>query len=341
MTIPQFTCRICSTADNHSTFVGREMMFGTQEEFQYFLCRSCGCLQISHIPSNLGDYYPSNYTAYRYPETAKRGKNWLIQALRKLRCRTALFDKNHKLNRILKPFVGYPSALYATPNDVSSIGGIIKTAGIEHFDAPILDVGCGIYSYWLSELENLGFTNLLGVDPLIPAHQMHRGVQINKSELSEVVGKYDLITLHHSMEHIPNQEATMAHIERLLSPNGVCMIRIPIVSSRVWEKYKTNWVEFDPPRHLYLHSVESLKLLASKADLEVFDVQYDSTAFEFYGSEMYARGIPLTHENSPWVNPKSTFFTSQEMKNFEILANKANLDGLGGRAAFFLRKARI
>ena len=338
MTISQLTCRICGAVDDHPTFAGREMMFGTREVFEYFQCKSCGCLQITHIPKNLSEYYPSNYTAHTHPKAPTKGTNWLMRILQKQRCRTALFDKYHKLNNILKAFVDYPSALYATPNDVSSIGGIINTAGIKHFNASILDVGCGIYSYWLSDLENLGFTNLLGVDPLILANQTHGDVRISKLELSEVLGKYDLITLHHSLEHIPEQAATLIQIEQHLAPNGVCMIRIPIVPSNVWEKYKTNWVEFDPPRHLYLHSVGSLKLLAGKAGLEVFDIQHDSSAFEFYGSEMYARGIPLTHENSPWVNPKSTIFTRKEMDHFETLAKKVNEESQGGRAAFFLRK---
>lgn len=342
MTTSQLTCRICGTVSNHPTFVGREMMFGTQEEFNYFQCQSCDCLQITHIPINLGEYYPSNYTAYTPPpEVPTKGSDWLIRILQKQRCRTALFNKHHKLNNILKAFVDHPSALFATPNDVSSIGRIINTAGIKHFDAPILDVGCGIYSYWLSGLGALGFTNLLGVDPLIPSNQTHGNVRINKSELFDVLGKYDLITLHHSLEHIPEQTATMIQIEQLLTPMGVCMIRIPIVSSHVWKKYKTNWVEFDPPRHLYLHSIESLKLLAGKVGMEVFDIQYDSSAFEFYGSEMYARGIPLTNENSPWINPKSTIFTHSEMDHFKTLAKKVNQEKQGGRAAFFLRKVSV
>jgi 2-polyprenyl-3-methyl-5-hydroxy-6-metoxy-1,4-benzoquinol methylase len=315
------------------------MMFGTRKEFEYFQCKACGCLQISQIPKNLSQYYPSDYTAHKPHKSTTQRNDWLMHNLQKQRCRTALFDRHHILNKILKTFVKYPSALHTKPNDVSSIGGIIRTAGIKRFDARILDVGCGIYSHWLASLENLGFTNLLGVDPLIPENQTHGGVSIVKSVLSEVGGRFDLITLHHSLEHIPDQLSTLVQIGQHLSPDGVCMVRIPIVPSKVWERYKTNWVEFDPPRHLYLHSVGSLKTIAGKAGLEVFDVQYDSTAFEFYGSEMYARGIPLTDANSPWVNYKSTMFTREEIDNFKTLAKAANEERQGGRAAFFLRKA--
>src|SRR3569833_768453 len=304
----QLTCRICGTIGNHSTFIGREMMFGTREEFEYFQCGSCDCLQIAHIPENLGQYYPSSYPANKVPTTPTKEKNWVTRALEKQRSRTALFNKHHKLNRLLKILVDYPNALHTTPNDVFSIASIIKTAGITSFNASILDVGCGTYSYWLASLEKLGFTNLLGIDPLIPADQMHGRIRVTQTERHHT-------TKDDNKKHNPNKP------------------------TQEKKEYGANWVELDPPRHLYLHSIKSLKLLAEKAGLVVFDIQYDSLAFEFYGSEMYARGIPLIDENSPWVNPKSTLFTDGEMEHFKALAKKANSENQGGRAAFFLRKA--
>src|SRR3569832_2443522 len=87
----QLTCRICGTIGNHSTFIGREMMFGTREEFEYFQCGSCDCLQIAHIPENLGQYYPSSYPAHKVPTTPTKEKNWVTRALEKQRSRTALW----------------------------------------------------------------------------------------------------------------------------------------------------------------------------------------------------------------------------------------------------------
>ncbi len=339
MTISRNTCRICNTEDNHPTFVGREMMFGTREKFEYFQCNTCNCLQITDIPKNLGNYYPSDYAPHTLPESTDQGRNWLIRLLQKQRCQTALFRKHYKINSLLKLIVDFPSALYEDPSGLLSIGRIITKAGLKSFDEPILDVGCGIYSDWLAHLEELGFTDLQGVDPLIPSDQQHGCMKITKSELCAVSGKFSLVTLHHSLEHILNQEATMIQIEQHLMPDGVCLIRIPIVPSIVWDEFGTNWVELDPPRHLYLHSIKSLKLLAKKAGLEVFDIQHDTTAFEFYGSEMYARDIPLIDESSPLFNKNSTLFTKEEMNSFKIRANKVNQTEKSGRVAFFLRKA--
>lgn len=334
----QHICRICNTKDNHPLFIGREMMFGSRDEFEYFQCNYCGCLQIAEFPKNIDQYYPSDYAPHTIPANINKVSNWLVRMMQKQRCRTALFQKHFKLNSILKLFVDIPSVLHAHPNDVTSIGHIIKMAGIKDFDEPILDVGCGIYSHWLASLEELGFTSLLGIDPLIPGDWNYGRVKIARSELSGIPGKFSLITLHHSLEHIYDQQDILFQIEQHLTDDGVCLIRIPIVSSQVWEEYGTHWVEMDPPRHLYLHSLKSLELLAGKVGLEVFSIEYDTSAFEFYGSEMYARNISWNDDNSPLTNSKSTLFTKEEMEGFKVRANEVNQRGRAGRAGFFLRK---
>jgi hypothetical protein len=39
-------------------------MFSTQEEFAYWECSVCGCLQIVNVPENLGDYYDGSYYSF-------------------------------------------------------------------------------------------------------------------------------------------------------------------------------------------------------------------------------------------------------------------------------------
>src|SRR5271156_3268182 len=56
-------CAICGGAPGKKhTF--REKMFSTQEEFAYWECSVCGCLQIVNVPENLGDYYNGSYYSF-------------------------------------------------------------------------------------------------------------------------------------------------------------------------------------------------------------------------------------------------------------------------------------
>ena len=55
------TCKVCQNSEHNKTFIAREMMFGVRDEFEYFECSNCGCVQIAEVPSNLAKYYPAEY----------------------------------------------------------------------------------------------------------------------------------------------------------------------------------------------------------------------------------------------------------------------------------------
>ncbi|WP_415878632.1 class I SAM-dependent methyltransferase [Methylomonas sp. BW4-1] len=319
-------CRICDSKDNHQRFILKEMMFGSNEEFEYFKCSHCGCLQITDIPSNLSRFYPDNYYSYQKPISDKTSK--IYTWLQKQRCKTAMFGKGVKFNRILSRFIDLPYEWYKT-------GPLLKKALFKNFDDAILDIGCGEHSNWLIEIKKFGFKNLIGIDPFIKMDKEEQGITYYKKSLLEMEGKFKYITFHHSLEHIPDQISQLEAASNLLSPGGICLVRIPLVSSYVWEKYGASWVELDAPRHLYLHTNKSIKLLGEKAGLRLIDTIYDSDEFEFAASEQYQVGIPLFDERSYLVNPKNSIFSNSQMDEFRKEAERVNREGSGGRAGFY------
>ncbi len=329
------TCRICGVQNNHKVYDVREMMFGTREVFRYFQCTACGCLQIKEIPDALGRFYPPDY--YSLNLKPERGiHSTLYRKLQKQRCRTALFGEGFKLNSLLKKHVELPEALFERAAGIST-GEVLRKSGIKDFSARFVDVGCGAHSNWLMHLSALGFYNLIGVDPFIKADIQRGNIRIYKGELGNVHGQFDLITLNHSLEHMPQQLEILQEIRARLSKAGICLVRIPVVSSYVWEKYGVNWVELDAPRHLYLHSLDSIIYVAQRAGLVLKEVVYDSLPLEFYGSEQYLRDIPLNDPDSLWVNPDSNIFTAQEKASFATLSTKVNVERCGGRAGFYFQ----
>ena len=140
--------------------------------------------------------------------------------------------------------------------------------------------------------------------------------------------------LNHSFEHMPDPLRQLTYLEKLLSDGGICMVRVPVASSYAWRHYGVDWVQLDAPRHLYLHTPMSMGILAEKSGLEVFDIRYDSTYFQFTGSEMYARNISLSEaENMP-----SEQFSRRAVRRYQHMAEKLNAKGLGDQAAFYLRR---
>jgi len=329
----KLSCRICSSTADHEVFIGREMMFGTREEFEYFQCAECECLQITTIPEDLSRFYPDQY--YSFFTSPKDQRSRLIRFLIKQRFKNAIFDKGYKINKILSNFVSMPDLRV---DEVLPIPTILRTAGISDFNARFLDIGCGSWSIWLEMLYTAGFKNLYGADPFIKKCINHNRITILNKELKDIKGNFDLITMHHSLEHIPNQQETLECAKNLLTPNGVILLRIPTVSSFAWHHYKTNWVEMDPPRHLYLHSKRSIELLGQLAGLQLYKTISDTLDFELYGSEQYCRDIPLTDKNSYWSNRNSTIFTSKELLDFKNMAKNINANNTAGRMCFFFKK---
>lgn len=59
-------CRICNAKGMFQSYLVKEMMLGTGDEFEYFVCDNCESIQISIVPDNLGDYYDGAYYSYQF-----------------------------------------------------------------------------------------------------------------------------------------------------------------------------------------------------------------------------------------------------------------------------------
>ncbi len=202
----------------------------------------------------------------------------------------------------------------------------------------ILDVGSGVGRHLL-KLKDAGFSKLTGIDPHIEDDIFYDSkFRIFKKELSDVNRQFDFIMLHHSFEHMFEPLSTLNRLYQILRPNRFVLIRIPLVSSSAWEKYKTNWVELDAPRHLFLHSTTSMHILSDQAGFTITDITYDSAAFEFFGSELYMRDISLRDARCPNKYPAGSIFSDKEMRLFAEKAEELNRNKKASRACFLLYK---
>jgi len=296
----------------------KEMMFGTQEEFEYYQCGNCGALQIKSVPQNISKYYENYYTAKKdYVQiTALKKFLWIIR--RKL----ALT----KLYPIIK-FLSYNSILHW-----ANISGINKNSNI-------LDVGCGNGDV-LFEFSKHGFKNLYGIDPYLKSSSLTT-INLERSDLLSYNSKlkFDLIMFNHSFEHIYEHHKTLKKALELLNGNGVIMIRTPVVN-KTFELYRENWVQIDAPRHFIIHSLKSMNLLCAKNEAEVFNYFFDSTSFQFLGSEQFKRGISSYAANSYKTDLSKSIFSNEDIKKFEKMAKKFNKECLGDQCVFFIRKKK-
>jgi SAM-dependent methyltransferase len=272
-------CRICGNVEGNSAVEAREMMFGTREIFRYFQCARCRCLQIGEIPANLSRYYPSGYYSFHATPLKPTGTR-LRRALVLARNRRAVLGQG-LLGRILYSFKPLPKLREQW-----------RRTNITR-ECRIVEVGCGSGAL-VQWLATIGPRRPLGIDPFIDHDaDFPNGARIEKKALAELTGQFDLVLFNHSLEHLPDQVATLKLARDRLAPDGMCRVAVPLADSWAHEHYGTNWVQLDAPRHLYLHTPESLRIVAEKAGFTVRDIFYDSFELQFWGSEQYAVDIPL------------------------------------------------
>ena len=300
-------CRICN-GPLGSALIVREMMYGTRDEFHYHQCHDCACLQISEIPEDIGKYYPENY--YSFCVSHKR-KRWLRDLTRKYRSLYAI-ERNNLLGAFL-------CALKA-PAPIFEVYGRV---GLNRKDS-VLDVGGGAGGH-VRVLRAIGFGDALAIDPFIEADVTLDGQLLaKKASIFDVDATFNLITFHHSLEHMDQQLAVLKKARDLLAKDGKILIRIPSVSSEAFDTYGANWSDLDAPRHFYLHSHKSILLLAKAAGLQVLDLWCDSVSFQFWASEQYAADIPLNDPRSYSQNPEKSPFNAAQIAELEAKSRKLN-----------------
>jgi SAM-dependent methyltransferase len=200
----------------------------------------------------------------------------------------------------------------------------------------IMDVGCG-RGQLLSILHRAGLPYLFGVDPYLPTDvEVVPGVRVLKRHVHEVEDNFDLIMLHHVFEHIEDGLDMLVACRRRLTAGGKILLRMPIVDCWAWERYREYWVALDAPRHLVLHTRASLERLAGQAGLRVAQCCCDSTAFQFFASELYRKGLPLVDGQGQTTRTEN-HFTPDQMKQFEREAQSLNAANRGDQIVAILQ----
>ena len=315
------------------------MMFGSEEAFTYLECSNCGCLQLVDPPSNAKHAYPSNYYSFKKANSYDgRPRNPIVTTLSKKR--QLLHQKRDSYALFKEGIVGRFVGRFVHASRQTKWYAMLDLMGDAQVrpGSRVLDVGCGAGEL-LDHLRYCGFADVTGIDPYAPEY-LGSDVKILRKTLEDLGDddNFDVIIFSHSLEHVPDQLATLRKASALLSRNGVCLIRMPIKTDYIWNRYGTNWVQIDAPRHYMIHTVKSFELLLKKTDLIMENTVFDSGVWIFLASEQYMMGIPLRSQESYSENPEKSIFNAEQIRTFEKIAKQLNRAGQGDQAAFCLRK---
>jgi len=180
----------------------------------------------------------------------------------------------------------------------------------------ILDIGAGVGDF-LSVAKKDGWQTI-GIEPSDKAKSIaiKKGVTF-VNHLSQLENNsFDVITMWHVLEHVPDLEHQISELKRLIKPNGTILIAVPNFNSYDANYYGKFWAAFDVPIHLWHFSKTAIEKLFDKVDLKLvkvlpmkFDSFYVSLLSEKYktGKINYLKAFFIGWKSNNYGNKNSEF----------------------------------
>lgn len=156
----------------------------------------------------------------------------------------------------------------------------------------ILDIGAGTGEF-LSVAQQDGWQTT-GVEPSDKAKQIaiNKGVSFVEAIAQLEDRSFDVITMWHVLEHVPDLDHQIKELKRLLKPSGSLIIAVPNFKSFDAQHYEKFWAAYDVPIHFWHFSKIAIQKLFQKEQMElvkILPMKFDSFYVSLL-SEKYKTG---------------------------------------------------
>ncbi|MBA3533115.1 MAG: class I SAM-dependent methyltransferase [Ardenticatenales bacterium] len=225
-------CGFCGSEQYHPHITLTDRLgLVTDEQFHVVSCAECTLLRLNPRPTvdELGAFYPDDYAPFEQPIQSDHSplRRWMRRRFQQKRVRAV---------RTFQPEAGRA-----------------------------LDVGCAT-GLFLEALRSEGW-QVQGVElneraATFAREQLKLDVFCGTLEDAPLVkGSFDVITLWHVLEHLPEPAAALSRLYDLLAPGGTLVLTVPNAAgwdARLWGPW---WAGWDAPRHLYHFTPHTLEHL--------------------------------------------------------------------------------
>jgi 2-polyprenyl-3-methyl-5-hydroxy-6-metoxy-1,4-benzoquinol methylase len=192
----------------------------------------------------------------------------------------------------------------------------------------LLDIGAGTGDFLVIARDN-GW-DITGVEPSEKARSIAKGKGVPFiADLQQIPShSKDVITMWHVLEHVPDLEAQIAELKRILKPNGVLVVAVPNYKSYDAQFYGVFWAAYDVPRHLWHFSKTSVKKLFGLQQMELIEIlpmkfdsfyvsllseKYKNGKMNFLGG--FWRGLVSNHKAAKNMEYSSHIYVLKNAKN--------------------------
>lgn len=190
----------------------------------------------------------------------------------------------------------------------------------------LLDIGTGTADFL--KVAKKDSWEIFGTEPNKDARKIANEKGIKLSSKTEIFPneKFDVISMWHVLEHIPNLEGQIQELDRLLKKDGTLFIAVPNFKSYDAEHYKEFWAAYDVPRHIWHFSKTGIVKIFQKFGFEIqetvplkLDAYYVSLLSEKY---KYGRNRFLTALGVGLVSNWKAKTTNEYSSHLYILKRK-------------------
>ena len=168
----------------------------------------------------------------------------------------------------------------------------VKLINAQSQKGKLLDIGAGTGDFLVMAQKDGWQTT--GIEPSNKAKTIaiNKGVSFADNLANLENHSFDIITMWHVLEHVPNLEEYLSELKRLIKPTGTIIIAVPNFKSFDANFYGRHWAAYDVPRHIWHFSKTTIEKLFAEKEMklvEVLPMKFDSFYVSLL-SEKYKTG---------------------------------------------------
>lgn len=191
----------CNLCNSHEFELVKDELRDDKTKVKVYKCNSCGHIQLLPRPKKEADreFYNGNL------QDKFRGKEIDYEKLRS----NNMFDTSRHVKLIQRLCTDFSSR--------------------------IVDVGSG-YGFFVNELHRAGYKNVIGVEISEERRKMAQRnclvtfIDYDVNMPDKDIGKYDIMTLFHTLEHMADPVVFLRNIKKLINQGGILICEVPNVN---------------------------------------------------------------------------------------------------------------
>lgn len=247
-------CPLCQGAPRKA-FNSRDLLYNLAIDYDYASCAECACVYQTPMPSEktIQSFYPDEYAVYQPISRKPRIGNW----------EKAVLQHRYSYQHLQVSFV---YKLFAPLLAMIAYKDSIPFSN----SVRLLDIGCGNGKFMNSmtalgwDCEGVEFSDTAIQECEKQSLKVFHG-DVHAAEFD--ADTFDVVSIRHVIEHIPDPNIFLKEISRILKPGGRLVVKTPNSQALGRGYFGVFWFANDVPRHLVLFSPENLAEAAARQQL--------------------------------------------------------------------------